>query len=232
MRKFLWPALLILASCAAPPREEVPPAVPVPVPAPPQAAQPVTPGESWKVVASHVEVRVYRDGAMQKLGHNHLITSDQLSGEILLRKPVTATSFELSLPLESLVVDDEKARAAAGGDFAAPVPAKDAEGTRQNMLGEKLLKAANFGVMKLASESLSGEPGRYQAQVRVSLAGGEHVVAAPFTVTIEGDHLKAHSDFHLKHSEVGLVPITVALGAVKVRDDFEVSVTLEARRGS
>ena len=230
MRKFLWPVLVILAGCAVPPREEAPPAAPVP--AGPAAAQPAAPGESWKIVASMLEVRVYRDGPMQKLGHNHLITSDKLTGEIVLRKPIAATSFELSLPLESLVVDDEKARAAAGGDFAAPVPAKDAEGTRHNMLGEKLLNAASFGVMKLTSESLSGEPGNYQAHVRVSLAGGEHVVAAPFSVTIEGDHLKAHSEFHLKHADVGLVPMTVALGAVKVRDDFEVSLTLEARRGS
>lgn len=230
MRKFLWPILLILASCVTPPREEVPPAAPVP--APPQAAQPATPGESWKVVASHLEVRVYRDGAMQKLGHNHLITSDQLAGEILLREPLTATSFELSLPLESLVVDDAKARTAVGGDFSAPVPAKDAEGTRHNMLGEKLLNAASFAEMKLASESIAGEPGSYQAQVRVSLVGGDHVVTAPFTVTIEGDQLKAHADLHLTHADVGLVPITVALGALKVRDDFEVSLTLDARRGS
>ena len=230
MHKFLWPVLVILAGCAVPPREEAPPAAAVP--AGPAATQPAAPGESWKVVASTLEVRVYRDGPMQKLGHNHLITSDQLTGEIVLREPQTATSFELSLPLESFVVDDEKARAAAGGDFAAPVPAKDAEGTRHNMLGEKLLNAASFGVMKLASESLSGEPGSYQAQVRVSLAGGEHVVAAPFTVTIEGDHLTAHSELQLKHGDVGLVPFNVALGALKVRDDFEVSLTLEARRGS
>ncbi len=226
MRKFLWPVLVILAGCALPPREEAPPAAAVP------AAPAAAPGEAWKVVSSTLEVRVYRDGPMQKLGHNHLITTDQLAGEIVVREPLTATSFELSVPLESLVVDDVGARAAEGADFAAPVPAKDAEGTRHNMLGEKLLNAASFGVMKLASESISGEPGSYQAQVRVSLAGGEHVVAAPFTVTIEGDQMKAHSEFHLKHSDVGLVPITVALGAVKVRDDLEVSVTLEARRGS
>ncbi|HEY8265241.1 MAG TPA: hypothetical protein VIG03_01610, partial [Steroidobacteraceae bacterium] len=211
MRKFLWPVLVILAGCALPPREEAPPAAAVP------AAPAAAPGEAWKVVSSTLEVRVYRDGPMQKLGHNHLITTDQLAGEIVVREPLTATSFELSVPLESLVVDDVRARAAAGADFAAPVPAKDAEGTRHNMLGEKLLNAASFGVMKLASESISGEPGSYQAQVRVSLAGGEHVVAAPFTVTIEGDQMKAHSEFHLKHSDVGLVPITVALGAVKVR---------------
>ena len=57
-------------------------------------------------------------------------------------------------------------------------------------------------------------------------------VTAPFTVTVEGDHLEAKAAFHLTHEDVGLVPFTVALGVLKVRDDFEVDLTLEARRGS
>jgi len=79
---------------------------------------------------------------------------------------------------------------------------------------------------------LSGEAGQFEAKVRVSLAGGEHVVTAPFTVAIEGDHLEAKAAFHLTHEDIGLVPFTVALGVLKVRDDFEVDLTLEARRGS
>lgn len=226
MRKFLWPMLLVVSGCATPPRGEAPPT------APPAPAAPSAPGEAWKVVGSRLEVRVYRDGPMQKLGHNHVITSDRLEGEITLREPVAATSFVLRVPLESLVVDDEAARAAAGGEFTAPVPAPDAEGTRRNMLGEKLLDAARFPVMTLASESIAGTPGNYEAEVRVSLAGAEHVVTAPFEVTIEGDGLRAHAAFGLKHADVGLQPFTVALGALKVRDELEVDLTLEARRGS
>jgi len=177
-------------------------------------------------------VRVWRDGPMQKLGHNHVITTGQLTGAIQLRDPLGASSFELSVPLESLVVDDDAARARAGADFSAPVPEKDRDGTRRNMLGEKLLNSALQPAMRLASESLSGDAGRYEAKVRVSLAGTEHVVAAPFTVSVEGDHLEAKSTFHLTHEDVGLVPFTVALGVLKVRDDFEVDLTLEARRGS
>jgi hypothetical protein len=228
MRKFLWPVILLVAGCALPPRGEVPPAVPVPAPAP----KPAAPAETWKVVGSQLEVRVYRDGPMQKLGHNHVITSDQVRGEIGMREPLTATSFELRLPLESLVVDDEAARGRAGEDFAAPVPQKDRDGTRRNMLGEKLLDAAQHPEMRLTAESVSGEPGHYEARVRVSLAGQEHVITAPFTVTIEGDQLKAHAALRLTHADVGLVPFTAALGALKVRDDFEVDLTLEARRGS
>jgi hypothetical protein len=226
MRKFLWPALLLLAGCAAPPRGEAPPA------APPAPAKPAAAAEAWQVVGSMLTVRVYRDGPMQKLGHNHLITSEKLAGTVLLREPLTESGFELSLPLESLVVDDEIARSQAGGEFAAPVPQKDRDGTRHNMLGEKLLDAAQHPEMRLAAESISGQPGGYQARVRVSLAGGEHLVTAPFTVTIEGNKLKAHAAFRLTHADVGLVPFTVALGVLKVRDEFEVDLALEARRGS
>jgi len=228
MRKFLWIVLIFLAGCALPPREEAPPAAPVPAP----TAKPAAPGEPWTVTRSQLDVRVWRDGTMQKLGHNHVITTRQLAGTIQLREPLSATSFELSVPLESLVVDDDAARARAGADFSAPVPEKDRDGTRRNMLGDKLLNAALQPEMRLASESVSGEAGQYEAKVRVSIAGSEHVVTAPFTVAIEGDHLEARAELHLTHEDVGLVPFTVALGVLKVRDDFEVDLTLEARRGS
>ena len=228
MRKFLWIVLISLAGCALPPREEAPPAAPVPAP----AAKPAAPGEPWTVTRSQLDVRVWRDGTMQKLGHNHVITTGQLAGTIQLREPLSATSFELSVPLESLVVDDDAARARAGADFSAPVPQKDRDGTRRNMLGEKLLNAVLQPEMRLASESLSGDAGQYEAQVRVALAGSEHVVTAPFTVAIEGDRLEAKGTFHLTHEDLGLAPFTVALGVLKVRDDFEVDLTLEARRGT
>jgi hypothetical protein len=98
---------------------------------------------------------------MQKLGHNHVITSAALTGTIQMREPAAASSFELSLPLESLVVDDDAARARAGADFSAPVPEKDREGTRRNMLGDKVLNAALQPELRLASESVSGEAGQY-----------------------------------------------------------------------
>ncbi len=85
---------------------------------------------------------------------------------------------------------------------------------------------------RLTAEELSGEPGNYRARVRVGLRGGEHVVSVPFTVTIEGGSLHAHASFHLTHAEIGLTPFTVALGALRVRDDFEIDLRLEARRAT
>jgi hypothetical protein len=198
----------------------------------PAPAEPLPGQESWTVVSSQLVIRVYRDGPMQKLGHDHIITSGALTGRIVLGEPLAGSSFELSLPLESLVVDDEAARQSAGGIFAAPVPQKDREATRHNMLGPKLVDAATQDTIRLVSESITGDAAQFEARVRVSLAGHDSVVIAPFSVTVDGDQLKAHADLRLTHADLGLQPFTVAMGALRVREDFEVDLTLEARRGS
>jgi hypothetical protein len=227
MRKFLTPLFLMLAGCVAPP--QVPPAAPTAAP-PPEAA--AGPSEAWEVVESRLEVRVYRDGPMAKLAHNHLITSSAIVGRIELRAPRTASGFRLELPLESLVVDDENARHAAGGDFAAAVPEKDREGTRQNLLGERMLDASRQAVLTLTADGISGGPENFTARVRVALRGEERVVDVPVTIAMEGARLHVHAHLNLRHADLGLVPFTAGLGAIRVRDDFEIDCRLEARRAT
>jgi len=226
MRRLLCILLpLAIAACAAPPRGQEP--------TPPAALESPVPRASadvWQVTGSHLEVRVYRDGPMQKLGHDHLITSDRIVGEVEMREPLAASRFALRLPLDSLVVDDAAARSRAGGAFDAPVPEKDREATRHNMLGERLLDAARQGEILLTMESITGGPRNYEAQVRVSLAGHEHVLAVPFELTIDGGRLAARAELRLTHADLGLVPFAVALGALRVRDEFEVELTVEAGR--
>ena len=227
MRKFLLPILLILTACAAPPQQPPPATPPEAEPAPAPAAGP---SESWDVHISRLEVRVYRDGPMAKFAHNHLVTSTAVTGRIELREPRTASSFRLELPLESLVVDDEQARAAAGPDFAAPVPEKDREGTRHNLLGDKLLDAARQPVLVMAADGIEGGPENYTVKLRLSLRGEERVLSVPVTMAAEGANLRLHANMKLRHADLGLVPFTAGLGAIRVRDDFEIDCRLEARR--
>jgi hypothetical protein len=175
---------------------------------------------------------VYRDGAMQQLGHNHVITSDAIDGTIELRDPQSQTGFTLELPLASLVVDDTAMRAGAGPEFAAPVPEKDRAGTVRNLLGPGVLDAARQPVLQLTADGFSGGPADYTARVRVGLRGEERVIDVPLTVSFEGDRLRIHASVRLHHADLGLVPFSVALGALRVRDDIEVDCRLEARRAT
>ncbi len=226
MRKFLLTPLLLAAGCAAPPQAP-PPALPAVT-----RAEASLPFAAWNVIDSRLEVRVYRDGPMMQFGHNHLISSDALSGVIEMRDPLTGSGFTLALPLESLVVDDARLRAAAGADFATPVPEKDREGTRRNLLGPAVLDATRQAVLRFTADRIDGGPEKFTASVRIGLRGEERVVEVPITVRFDADRLRIHAGIRLHHADFGLVPFTAALGALSVRDEFEIDCRLEARRGT
>lgn len=222
MRKFLAAVVLLLGSCALPPKPPPPaPVVPPAVPAGPFLA--------YEIVASRLEVRVYRDGPMAQLGHNHVITSEALRGSVQLREPRRDTRFQLELPLESLLVDDETARAAAGADFTKAVPEADREATRRNLLGPALLDLARQPVIRLSAQGLEGGPTDYQAIIGVSLRGEERSITVPLSFKLEGEELHVRAHFSLRHADLGLLPYSVALGALRVRDEFEIDCSLTAR---
>lgn len=225
MRKFLIALAALLGGCALPSRP--PPTVPA---AP--VAVPAGPYQAYQIVSSRVEIRVYRDGPMAQLGHNHLISSAALTGTIRLREPRHDSGFTLELPLASLVVDDPAARSAAGPEFAKAVPQADREATRRNMLGSTVLDAGRQPVMRLAAEGLEGGPLDFVAKVRIGLRGEEHVIGVPLTVQLDGERLSLHASFKLRHADLGLTPFAVALGALRVRDDVDVDCRFEAQRSA
>ncbi len=226
MRRFLIALLALPCGCALPPKV-LPPAASAP-----PVAVPSGPYERYELVASRVEIRVYRDGPMAQLGHNHLITADGLSGAIDLRNPAGESRFSFELPLASLVVDDPAARAAAGPDFAKEVPQADRDATRHNMLGSSVLDALRQPVLRLRAESIEGGPAEFLALVRVGIRGEERILSVPLTVRILDGLISVHARFSLHHADLGLTPYSVALGILRVRDEIEIECRLEARRAA
>lgn len=185
---------------------------------------------AYEVAASDVTIRVYRDGPLARLGHNHVIASTALSGRIELADPVTASTLDLSLPLGSLQVDDPARRAAAGADFPGTLTEADREGTRRNMLGPALLDAARFPVVRLTSVSVEQREGTLYVTTRVDVAGRTSEIVVPVVMEIRDGTLSAHGAFTVTHAELGLTPFSVGLGALRVGDGIEVAFTLTARR--
>ncbi len=215
-----WLALVVLTGCAAPQR----PAVPPPEELPPAAGIP------YQVVAAELVLRVYRDGPLARFGHNHIIASTGLTGTVLLREPLEMSSLVIELPLESLVVDEPERRRAAGEDFAPDVPEADRAATRANMLGEQLLNAAAFPVITVRADALAAVERGYRVQGRVTLAGRTVGLELPAELTFDGDRLQASGELVLSHAELGLKPFSVAMGALRVRDDIGVSYRFTAER--
>lgn len=225
-------AVLALAGCpsarrAAPP----PPAVPG-APAT-DIAPPAAGATRYRVDsgASLVVMLAYRGGTLAALGHNHVIASRALQGVVDVREPLTASTFELRLPLASLTVDEPALRSRHGPDFAGPVPDSAREGTRHNMLGEGLLDAADFPQLSVRSLSLSGGPHNFAARIEVNLRGQSHAVDVPVQVDRpDADRLHVAARFPVAQSALGLAPFSVMLGALQVEDLIGVEVDISARR--
>ena len=214
--------LLLCSACAAPPRPagETDPAGAAP------AGRPVA---TLRIVESDVTVRVYRDGPLAHLGHNHVISSTGVAGQVVLRDPLDASSFSLSLPLDSLVVDDPVRRAGAGPDFPDNLTEPDRAGTRRNLLGPALLDAARFPVLHLDGVALDETAAGYVATARIDAAGVSRRIRVPVAVEWADGELVARGGFVVTHAEIGLTPFSAALGALRVREDMEIAYRLVAR---
>jgi hypothetical protein len=153
-----------------------------------------------------------------------------LTGHVDLREPLGATTFELALPLDSLVVDEPALRAEEGQEFPGEIPAQDRDGTRRNMLSPALLDAAGFPVLRMASGGLREAGGGWVANAVVSIRGKDQRIEVPATVRLEGDRLEVSGRFTVTHEALGLTPFTAAMGALRVRDDIVIKYRFEARR--
>lgn len=178
---------------------------------------------------SFVTVRVYRSGPMARLGHNHVITSEEETG-FAWRGPTPADSgFELKVPVSSLVVDDPAARVAAGADFEGSVPESAREGTQKNLLRTEVLDAARFPDVTVRAGALGGTWQDPVAHADVTLKGVTRRIEVPFDLADAGGKLTARGTFRLRQSEFGMVPFSVAGGAIQVADEvvlgFEIVAT-------
>ena len=178
--------------------------------------------------ASSLRVLVYRAGPMAALGHDHVISNTALHGWIVAAHPVAASSFRIELPVAQFVVDDAAARRAAGPDFSEPVPADARSGTRAHMLGRSLLDAARFPSIVVRSLAIRGTEPRLTAMVAIRIAGRNTTLTLPFELARSPERLTASAAFDLRQTALGLTPYRVMLGALRVRDQVRLALTIVA----
>jgi polyisoprenoid-binding protein YceI len=176
-----------------------------------------------------VTVHVYRSGPMAKLGHNHVITSTEVLGLAWRGATPAESGFELRIPVATLVVDDPAARAAAGPDFEGALPESAREGTRKNLLRTEVLDAATFPEVTVRAGGLGGTWDDPVARADVTVKGVTRRVEVPLDLADAGASLTARGRFRLRQTEFGMVPFSVAGGAIQVADEivlgFEIVAT-------
>jgi hypothetical protein len=228
LRWLLLAGVLALSACRAPPPPppQLPPAAP---PAPVIVPERI---DHYRVddEGSQVLILVYRDGRMAKLGHNHVLRVRQLSGEVVVPKDTVNTTFALQFPVAALSIDETALRAEQGEDFKATIDAASIDGTRGHMLGDRLLDAAHFPVIRLQSGPLSLEGDHWTASLSITVRDHVSTVLVPISLAMDSDSLTASGEFDLTHSQLGLTPYSVGLGAIRVAENMHVRFRVLAHR--
>jgi hypothetical protein len=230
LRAFAVGALSLLLS-ACPTGTRPPAQRPANVPALP------TPDLSGAVVyavnaaESNVDVLVYRGGTLARLGHNHVMTSRALRGRVWIHPTLARSGFDLSFPVNELVVDDPEARQRAGGaakEFPPDIPQADRDGTRKNMLRAEVLDGERFATVKLQSVKISGTLQAPTIATRITIKDVSRDIEVPAAVAVEGTRVTARGAFDIEQTAFGIKPFSIGMGAMEVQNRLHIEFRVVA----
>jgi polyisoprenoid-binding protein YceI len=102
------------------------------------------------------------------------------------------------------------------------VPEDAKAGTLHNMLSPAVLDAAEFPEITAQSEAVIDAQSALEATVALTVAGHESTLRVPFTLTNADGRLTASGSFAVRQTAIGLVPLSVFLGAIRVQDEMRV----------
>jgi hypothetical protein len=195
------------------------------------AALPV--GDEARVYAidpaqSEVYWRIYRSGALARLGHNHVISVTELAGSVTLQSDLAAAEWELSFPVTALVVDDPQLRARYGEDFASVPSDDDKAGTKNNMLTDRVLNGTVYPQIRLEGHGVLGSLAEAQLPLTIEMLGRTIEQTFPASISITADTVTVNGEYRLTHADLGLTPFTALGGAMAVGENIDFTYRLHA----
>lgn len=245
---------VLLAGCSStglPPLATNPPLSDAPAPSTPATDPSTTPPaaaqlDSLELTTGELILHVGKAGRLARLGHNHLVATEQLTGNAWLDSAGTLQA-RLSLVVATLSVDDPERRAFyraqtdASTDWAevyrSTPSTKNLADTRANMLGSKVLDATNFPVITItatasaaAAELSASTAGSLNTELTMRVRDVDtHLPVTLHWVRLAAGHIRWHSNFALTHTELGLTPFSALGGALSVAQqlNFEVRGVLQ-----
>jgi polyisoprenoid-binding protein YceI len=174
--------------------------MPLDSPTPSSASQNLSPANA------SLQVKTYREGIAQKVGHDLIIDVTNWQGTLVLNG---ASSISIDADSGSLQVRE-------GHNGVKPLSDKDRGEIVKNIDSKVLHK------QPISFRSTQVERGASSLAVQGNLSIGETTRPVQCELTIEGGRVKGI--ITLTQREFGIKPYSAMMGALKVRDDVEIVI--------
>jgi polyisoprenoid-binding protein YceI len=172
--------------------------------------------------ASRFTVQVFATGILSAMGHNPKIGIRTFTGEVdFSPESAEGSGFRLLMQANSLSVLDD-------------VSDKDRR-EMERMMNEQVLEVAKYPEILYEAAIVCVnriQSALYSATLNGNLTFHGVTHSQPVTARIAeyGDLLRASGEFILKQTDYGIKPISVAGGAIKVKDELKFSFEMVARK--
>lgn len=172
--------------------------------------------------ASRFTVRAFASGMLSMMGHNPTIAIRNFTGEASFdpSHPEQAT-LRVEIAADSLEVTDD-------------IKSKDRK-EMESTMNEKVLEVAKYPAITFEGKATSATPlgqGRFQVNLSgsLSLHGSTSTVTLPVQVALMGAMLRASGEFSILQSSYGIPLVSVAGGALKLKDELKFAFDIVARK--
>ena len=172
---------------------------------------------------SRVVIEVRRGGSFAKFGHDHVVASHDVTGNIA----PDAGRADLYAPLDALIVDEPALRDEAG--FDTQPDAADIAGTRRNML-EHVLDARQYPYALIGVDGVAASSHAGPVRLALTLHGVTRFVDTAAVWEWTGEEFFVTGSFAIDQSDFGMTPLALLGGAIAVQDRVNVSFRIRARR--
>jgi polyisoprenoid-binding protein YceI len=172
--------------------------------------------------SSRFSVQAFATGFLSAMGHNPVIGIRTFSGEVnFSSESLQASGLKLAIQAGSLGVQDD-------------ISDKDRREI-EKLMNEQILEPAKYPEIayeaaQVAVTRLGDALYSLSANGNLSFHGVSRSRPVTARVAVFGDMLRASGDFTLDQSDYGIKPISVAGGALKVKDELKFSFELVARK--
>jgi polyisoprenoid-binding protein YceI len=172
---------------------------------------------------STFNVQAFSTGLLSVLGHNPKIAVRDIQGEVqftVAEAAIEAPQVHVKMRASSLEVIDD-------------ISDKDRREIHRQMYDE-VLEVERFPEIAYdcSRVTVDGSGASFSATLNgeLSLHGETHPLDVSARVSITGDILKASGQFSVSQKEFGIAPVTVAGGAIKLKDEIKCTFNIVARK--
>lgn len=196
------------------------------------SAQPATENaQTYSIDSENSILRVYvgKAGVLARMGHNHIVHTKELTGEITLATDALNSSASFSFPVQSFVVDDAEERRLAGAEFESQPGESAIAGTRTNMLSEGILNAAMFPGISVRATPTEITDETWSFALELEFLGQTIELVVPAQVILNADSLAVAAEFSLDHSDLGLESFSAVGGSLRVAEQLDFKLNIVAK---